>query len=422
MKKIRIVELFSGIGSQAQALKNLGYNVDVAATCEWDIHAFVAYDAIHNGGRVDSTVAQMTREELLSKLMKYTLSNDGKAPLPERTLRQYPTELLKRIYSAIKNTNNLVDVSKVSADDVPNSVDLMTYSFPCQDLSNVGAFHGYTKGIDKGCGSRSSLLWQVGRILSEMKLQNRRLPRMLVMENVPTLLAERHKANFELWIKELENLGYISKYFPLNSKNFGTPQNRPRLLMLSIFVGTNVTRMSQVKSFFAGTTVESIVSDYRASIYYKKKSVKSLLRLPQNPNEILWKEAVACTPNDTMSRKKIWEANPQLVDKDGVVCSKKEYIRTLTTKQDRHPNSGNVYFDSGIPGKAKFRYLTPRECLLFMGFEDKDYKSLIRSNPPVTEKRELFTRDKTIRLAGNSIPVKLLEGLFFQLEKILKMG
>lgn len=68
--------------------------------------------------------------------------------------------------------------------------------------------------------------------------------------------------------------------------------------------------------------------------------------------------------------------------------------------------------------RGKFRYLTPRECLLFMGFEDKDYESLQANNPEQRVKSKLFPRDKIIRMAGNSIPVKMLEGFFYQLYKI----
>ena len=96
-------------------------------------------------------------------------------------------------------------------------------------------------------------------------------------------------------------------------------------------------------------------------------------------------------------------------------------IRTITTKQDRNPNSGNLYFDSGIKGKGKFRYLTPRECMLFMGFKDTDYWKLKNNNVAFHKGDQLFSRDKIIRMAGNSIPVKLLEGVFWQILQIDKM-
>ncbi|MBR2431510.1 MAG: DNA (cytosine-5-)-methyltransferase, partial [Clostridia bacterium] len=65
--------------------------------------------------------------------------------------------------------------------------------------------------------------------------------------------------------------------------------------------------------------------------------------------------------------------------------------------------------------RGKFRYLTPRECLLFMGFTDEDYERLQANNPKQRKNSLLFPRDKIIRMAGNSIPVKMLEGFFYQL-------
>ena len=124
-------------------------------------------------------------------------------------------------------------------------------------------------------------------------------------------------------------------------------------------------------------------------------------------------EAVECTPNDTPSRRKIWDENPQIILPNGSYNPNVKYVRTITTKQDRNPNSGNLYFDSKIEGKSKFRYLTPRECLLFMGFKDKDFRHIKRRNVEMHRGDYLFSRDKIIRMAGNSIPVKLLEGMFW---------
>ena len=420
MKHIyNLVELFSGIGSQAKALKNIGININVQATCEWDIHAFIAYDAIHDGCDIIPQVRKMTMEEVYKKLCSYTLSNNGKEPMTQTVLHSYSDEVLKRMYSAILRDNNLVDISKVTGEQMPDNTDIMTYSFPCQDLSNVGAFHGYNKGIDKESGSRSSLLWQVGRILTEMKAQGKKLPRYLVMENVPTLLSERHIDNFKTWKTDLEELGYVSKEFELNAKDFGIPQNRPRLLMISVFVGDDEKKKNRIEKYFKKATTESIVKDYVESEYYKNITVKELLRIADTPDSPYWQEAVDCTPNDTPSRRKIWEENPQIVKADGSL-TKETFIRTITTKQDRHPNSGNIYFESGIEGRGTFRYLTPRECMLFMGFTDEDYEHIIKNNPIVKVRSRLFSRDKIIRMAGNSIPVKLLEGFFYQFYNLEK--
>ena len=412
-----IVELFSGIGSQAKALKNLGYTINTLGTCEWDLHAFIAYDAIHNSAELPKDVAQMKKEDILKQLSVYTLSNNGKEKMEYKTLKTYSEDTLRRVYAAIIRSNNFVDVSSLTGEKMPEGVDILTYSFPCQDLSNVGAFHGYNKGIDKDSGSRSSLLWQVGRILREMKDAEKELPKYLLMENVPTLLAKRHKSNFETWIDDLKELGYVSYYFQLNASDFGLPQNRPRLLMVSVFVGDDEVKEKIVESYFKGKTSEKIVKEFVDSDYYKKIEIKDLLRVDyKNPK--YRKEAEECTPNDTVSRQEIWNENPQLVLKGGIINPQYEVIRTITTKQDRNPNSGNLYFDSGIGGRGKFRYLTPRECFLFMGFTDDDFDNVIVNNPEIRKNSKLFPRDKLIRMAGNSIPVKLLEGIFYQIKQL----
>lgn len=424
MKKLNVVELFSGIGSQARALKNIGIEINVQATCEWDIHAFIAYDAIHKDTVILPKFSKMNKGKMLKKLKEYNLSNNGKEPMTEKTLNSYNDKVLKRILSAIDRTKNLVDISKVTGKEMPDDTDLLTYSFPCQDLSNVGAFHGYNKGIEKDSGSRSSLLWQVGRILCEMKEIGKSLPRYLVMENVPTLLSNRHINNFEQWINELKDLGYESKYIPVNARNYGIPQNRPRLLMLSVYTGYDENLRTKIKNFFNkwGKDETYILEKYKKSNYFHELTISELIKINNRRNSKLWKEAVECTPNDTVSRKKIWNENPKIINENGALTDEK-FIRTITTKQDRHPNSGNIYFETGINRKGKFRYLTPRECLLFMGFTDEDYENLIKNNTQQRKNLHLFTRDKIIRMAGNSIPVKMLEGFFFQLydlEEILE--
>lgn len=419
-KTLKVVELFSGIGSQATALKNIGFNIEVQATCEWDMHAFIAYDAIHNGTELTEKAKQLKIEKIYEELSSYTLSNNGKEAMTNQTLHSYGDTVLRRIYSAIEKTHNLIDVSKVCGAQMPEKTDILTYSFPCQDLSNVGAFHGYNKGIDKDSGSRSSLLWQVGRILTEMKDDNKSLPRYLVMENVPTLLSARHIGNFNQWITELKELGYESQYVKLNARNFGIPQNRPRLLMISVFVGDNDKKRNIINEYFKSLNEEKIIHDYKESSYYSNYGIQDLLRIPKSKKDKLWKEAITCTPNDTPSRQKIWNENPKIIKEDGTLTSER-FIRTITTKQDRHPNSGNLYFDCGIKGRSKFRYLTPRECMLFMGFTDEDYDSIVEDNPIIRSHFLLFPRDKIIRMAGNSIPVKMLEGFFYQIYELEKM-
>lgn len=314
-QKYNLVELFSGIGSQAKALNNIGMQFNTIGTCEWDIHAFIAYDAIHNSTQNLPEIENMSKDEILENIASYTLSNNGKEAMQYDMLKTYSEKVLKRVYSAIIRCNNFVDVNALTGEALPDNIDILTYSFPCQDLSNVGAFHGYNKGIDKNSGSRSSLLWQVGRILTEMRSEGKDLPRFLLMENVPTLLSKRHFENFSAWINDLHNLGYESKYFQLNASDFGLPQNRPRLLMISVQVGDNKEYQEAVNSYFNYINESSIVLDYVESEFYEKKEIKDLLRINYN-NLKIRNEAIACTPNDTVSRRKIWEENPQIIRDD----------------------------------------------------------------------------------------------------------
>lgn len=419
-RKYNLVEFFSGIGSQAKALKNLDVEVNTLATSEWDLHAFVAYDAIHNSTEIPEEIDSMKKEEILEKLEKYTLSNNGKEAMKFSSLKSYSESAIKRIYTGLTRSKNLVDISSVSGNDMPEEIDILTYSFPCQDLSNVGAFHGYNKGIDKNSGSRSSLLWQVGRILTEMKDIGKGLPRFLLMENVPALLSQRHHENFLTWIAELEDLGYVSKYFQLNASSFGLPQNRPRLLMVSVLANVGEGKRKEIENYFEEKTGEDIIKEYCSSPYFKKIEIEDLLRTDYSDKK-LFDEAIECTPNDTVSRRKIWEDNPQLVLPGYIRNKEFDVVRTITCKQDRNPNSGNLYFDCGIEGRSKFRYLTPRECLLFMGFTDEDYDNIKKCGEEFHKGDNIFARDKVIRMAGNSIPVKLLEGIFWQILKIDEM-
>lgn len=423
-KKYNLVELFSGIGSQAKALKNLGLKINTVGTCEWDIQALCAYDAIHESTVVPEKISLLSKEEIYEKLSNYTLSNDGKRPMDKKILHSYSKPILERILTAIERCNNFVDVSSLTGELIPSDIDILTYSFPCQDLSNVGAFHGYNKGIDKDSGSRSSLLWQVGRILTEMKAENKKLPRYLLLENVPALLAERHKDNFDEWIKDLRDLGYCSKYFLLNAFDFGLPQNRPRLLMISVYVGDDLAKKSFVKEYLENRNSKEIITDYEKSGHCKKYKLHDMLCTDYSKEKYL-EEALVCNPNNTPSRRKIWDENPQFVLEGYIANDVHDRVRTITTKQDRNPNSGNLFFDLGGEGKSTFRYLTPRECLLFMGFTEVDYEKII-SNNPSHHNTTLFPRDKIIRMAGNSIPVKLLEGIFYQIklldEKLTENG
>lgn len=128
----------------------------------------------------------------------------------------------------------MVDITKTKGrdfwmDDREDFEVFMSYSFPCQDLSLAGKL----RGMDSDSGTRSSMIWQVGRILNEMKDMNQ-LPNVLMMENVPQVIYEKNRDNFNKWLGILESLGYNSFYKILEATDFGIPQTRKRCFVISI--------------------------------------------------------------------------------------------------------------------------------------------------------------------------------------------
>lgn len=406
-KKIKVVESFSGIGSQAKALRNIEANFNVVATIDWDIYATCAYDLIHNGAPDLKPYKDFRKEDLIGILKRYTLSGNGKDPLSEYGLKSMSEESLRMILAAITRTRNLGSIVDVSGKRFPDKVDLFTYSFPCQDLSICGAWHGNKSGIDRNAHNRSGMLWEVERILKELQKINKPLPKFLLMENVSNILSDTHKKNFEEWKNYLENIGYYNHVCSLSAMNFGIPQTRVRTFMLSVFVGESGKKKEEVKKFFDENPLEN-------KKFAKLKSLKKFLRVDYS-NPVYKAEADASNPNDTVSRMEIYNENVHIYDGDKIF---KKFIKTITTKQDRNPNSGVIVYKQRKKGKAPYRNLTPRECFMLMGFDEADFDNIVKYNFNARKGRKFFTQEKLIRLAGNSIVVKVLEEIFKQILEI----
>lgn len=175
-KPIRLIELFGGIGSQARALERLGANFEHYRLCEFDKYAVTSYNAVHGTNFETSDVTKIHGEDL-----------------------------------------GIVDTDQYTY--------ILTYSFPCTDLSSAGA----QAGMKRGSGTRSGLLWEVERLLNETE----NLPQILLMENVPEVVSDKFIGDFSEWVAFLQSKGYTSKYTILNACHFGIPQNRNRCFMVS---------------------------------------------------------------------------------------------------------------------------------------------------------------------------------------------
>lgn len=394
MLKVRVYEAFAGIGAQMEAMKNLMSNdllkqlgfikekvkfVNVG-TSEWFIDAIISYDALHHG--VQTTFPKydkLSKKVMLKFLLKYTLSKDSKNPCSREEIIKLPFAKIRQIYIALIRNKNYGSIVDIKPEDLP-LMDFLIYSFPCTDLSSAG------KGAGLIEGTRSGLLWQIQRILCGLKLL-KRLPKYLLMENVKNLFDKTYLADWNKFATFLESLGYKNTTMVLNAKDFGIPQNRERVFCISELNGTDEI------------TVE------------KKGSYTSIHDFLDLNNDSFIEEYKEVLPNNTVSRISWIDESKHL--------NNMSHCMTITTKQDRKPNAGIFWCD--VDGKlvntkdrningdvAPYRFLTPREQLLLMGFKSNAYDIL---------KNIDMKRTKIQLMAGNSIVVPKLEAIFTSILK-----
>lgn len=86
------------------------------------------------------------------------------------------------------------------------------------------------QGMAEGSGTRSSLLWEVRRLLEEVE----NLPQVLLMENVPQVHSKSNMPHFQKWLDFLESKGYSTFWQDMNAKNYGVAQGRNRTIAVSI--------------------------------------------------------------------------------------------------------------------------------------------------------------------------------------------
>ena len=248
-KPVRLIELFSGIGAQSMALKKLKVSFEMWKTSDIDINAVKSYKAIHCSNDNTDYSEGLFKMELVAKLYEMAVSSDGKNPMKLEQLQHKNETWLRETYNNFMATHNLGSVIGVHAKDLEidekKYINILTYSFPCTDLSLAGL----QKGMDRNSGTASSLLWQVERILKECK-DLECLPGILVMENVTQVHGSKNLENWNLWLKTLEDLGYNNFYSDLNAKDYGIPQNRNRCFMISLLSDKSYTFPNPIKLQF----------------------------------------------------------------------------------------------------------------------------------------------------------------------------
>ncbi|UWV81021.1 DNA (cytosine-5-)-methyltransferase [Mycoplasmopsis cynos] len=250
----------------------------------------------------------------------------------------------------------------------------MTYSFPCQDLSQQGK----QKGLNKN--TRSGLLYEIERILKENK---NNLPKVLLLENVKALATKKFIDQFNEWIEVLSDLGYNSNWKIINSSDFGSPQNRERVFMVSI-LGDKKFEFSKINNLKL-KIVNDIWQHNVQHITFKLTKDQFLSNFNETKNQI----------------KKAFINNYTKFNSEN-------YLYDLNAK-------GPTLTASGANSRLKFlvndeiKIMNSLESFLYMGFDVEDYEKVKKTN--------LVSDNKIIFTAGNSISVEVLSNIF---EKLIK--
>lgn len=311
MKRLKVLSLFSGIGAFEEALKNINIDIDIIAYSEIENFISKSYSIIHK----------------------------------------------------IDENKNLGDIKKINIKNIPK-FDLVTYGFPCQDITVIGK----QQGLEIDSETRSSLVWEVLKIIECYR------PKFCIGENVKALVGSKFKKDFLKIIERLNELGYTTYYKVLNSKNFGVPQNRERVYIVSIRndIKTDFEFLDSTDNSKRLIDILEMGQEYSEDYYFV--NLKGII----NKKSIFKKRFEILNPYTNISR-----------------C--------LTTKSCKATITNTYIADYyGIRG------LTERECFKLQGFNPGYIKTL---------KENGISKNKLYYMIGNSITVNVLEMIFEQLFK-----
>lgn len=251
---------------------------------------------------------------------------------------------------------NFGDISKIKPEELPE-FDLFTYSFPCQSISLSGKVEGIVRGQ-----TRSGLLYECEKIIEYCK------PKYLLMENVKNLMGKKFRPQFQDWMNYLKSLGYNSQCFVLDAKDFGVPQSRTRVFLVSVL---NEECYLTLKTKELETFIYDIVDK-------NDKSRNFIKEIPELKGQYL---------NGAYRGRK----------KDG------RYAQSLELREDYCSNTiTTVQKDNVVVLDGKVGYLTPKECFKLMGLRDEEIEKIVKVVPKFAQ----------YKLAGNSIVVDVLVEIF----------
>ena len=330
-EKIKVLSLFSGIGAFEKALTNLNIDYELVGFSEIDRYAIKSYCAIH-----DTTIDKL-----------------------------------------------IGDVSKIDTSILPNDIDLLTHGSPCQSFS----VEGNKMGGDEGSGTTSSLMWETVRIIKDT------LPKVVIWENVKNVISKAHKHNFDRYIDELNQLGYVSKYKVINSLNHDLPQNRERLFVVSVL--NNYVDFEFPTDRNCNVHVRDILESNVDDKYYLHDDALEwkLIEFTENHDIINIKQATKQGYIE-LQRGGVCDLNrPNSKTRRGRVQHNGTVAPTVTASVQ------SIYY---IENDNRVRKLTPLEYWRLQGFDDTDFNKA----------KEVSPETNLYKQSGNSISVNVLEDIF----------
>lgn len=359
------------------------FDYESVGISEVDEFANLSYEAIHdNKGNVEDVSDDEKRAFLDS--LNIPINTDK---MEKKNLKG---KRLSAMYKAAKNTNNYGDISKINPDNLPD-IDLFTYSFPCTDISSIGE----QKGFSKGSGTRSSLLWDCEKIIDIKR------PKFLLMENVKALVGKKNINGFNEWIEVLEKLGYNNYWQVLNAIDYGIPQNRERVFLVSILKEYD-KGFKFPESFKLDKDIRDLlVEEPDEKLYYPDFSIDSYM----NYNGSFPRRSRFLTQSRMTNLNHI---SPTLTASGGNKCTSAAIyepkgdnltwsINNLEEKETRDKTTVDDIVDN-----YKVRRLAPIENFRLMGVSDDDFYKA----------EKVCSKTQLNKQAGNAIVVDVLYYIF----------
>ena len=341
---MKLLSLFSGIGAFEKALTNLGIEYDLVAYCEIDKFASKAYSLIHG--------------------------------VPEYL--------------------NFGDITKINEKSLPTDIDLITYGFPCQDISTAGLQRGFFR--EDGSKTRSGLFFDALRIIQATK------PKIAIAENVKNLTGKKNVQPFQMVLNGLEEAGYNNYWSILNAEDYGIPQHRERLFIVSIRKDIDEGKFTFPAPVPLTTCMNDFLEDdVDESYYYSKEYIRNVKskRFNSERDRIQSRGGSYRTllAHDYKGPVIVADLNHYGNDQMNRIFSPEGLSPTLKTVSG---GGREVKVQDG----ERYRKLTPREYMRLMGFADRDVDVLIENG---------ISKTQIYKVAGNSIVVPVLEHLFRQI-------